>query len=381
MKRRDFIVGSTTALGIIIPALSRGATPCPPAELSVDGGSAVATSCEASSLTEIAAGLSPGQSSTSLNDSGMSSAARYTIQWCNRFHVDVQKGRAHLLGKNASSQGSERSNNLYDIGSNRWTSAVFGGDETGHVYESIAYDPARGEMYTGQWSGGSTLKRWALNSSLSSWTNPATSSFSDSINTSTQPSLGWHPNLFGAGDGGVLALRNENSSTTQVIAWRRSSNTWHTIANTTSGGMSGSYISNGAVEYIAAGDYAIASFPPGQGGKTYRIGRGSGGNPAAATQIANVPIHCGYTGQGNVGMLFDDPAGGDSAYILEKGGSNRVWKYGSGNWALKSYKHPFPGGSATSDGRWVVATCRTLGVFWGIAQATNIPSRIWRPND
>jgi hypothetical protein len=381
MKRRDFIVGSTTALGIIIPALSRGATPCPPAELSVDGGSTVATSCEASSLTEIAAGLSPGQSSTSLNDSGMSSSARYTIQWCNRFHVDVQKGRAHLLGKNASSQGSERSNNLYDIGSNRWTSAVFGGDETGHVYESIAYDPARGEMYTGQWSGGSTLKRWTLNSSLSSWTNPATSSFSGSINNSTQPSLGWHPNLFGAGDGGVLALRNESSSTTQVIAWRRSSNTWHTIANTTSGGMSGSYISNGAVEYIAAGDYAIASFSPGQGGKTYRIGRGSGGNPAAATQIDNVPIHCGYTGQGNVGMLFDDPAGGDSAYILEKGGSNRVWKYGSGNWALKSYKHPFPGGSATSDGRWVVATCRTLGVFWGIAQATNIPSRIWRPND
>jgi hypothetical protein len=380
MKRRDFIVGTTTAMGIVIPVLSRAATPCPPAALSIEGGSSVTTSCEESSLTEIAASLAPGQSSTSLNDSGMSSSARYTIQWCNRFHVDAQKGRAHLLGKNASSQGSERSNNLYDMSSNKWTSAMFGGDETGHVYESIAYDPARGEVYTGQWSGGRTLKRWTLNNSLSSWTDPATASFSDSINSSTQPSLCWHPNLFGAGDGGVLALRNDGSSTGQVIAWRRSSNTWHEIAGTSSGGMSGSYISNGAIEYIAGGDYAIASFPPDQGGKTYRIERGSGGKLGAATQIPDVPIHCGYTGQGNVGMLFDDPAGNDRAYILEKGGSNRVWKYGGGTWSLQSYKHPFPDGSATSEGRWVVATCRSLGVFWGIAQAAGTPSRIWRPN-
>jgi hypothetical protein len=385
MKRRDFLVGSmvgsTGVLGLMTSVLSRAATPCPPAELSIEGGSSVTTSCSATKLDELAASLAPGQSSTSLGDSGMSSLARYTIQWSNRFHVDVAHGRAHLLGKNASSQGSERSNNLYNIASNQWTSSVFGGDETGHVYESIGYDPARGELYTGQWNGGRTLKRWALNNPLSSWSDPATSNFSDSINTSTQPAVCWHPNLFGAGDGGILALKNEGSTSGVVIAWRRSTNTWHTIAGTSFSGMSGSYIANGSIEYIAAGNYCIATFPPGQGGKTFRINGGSGGNPGAATQIANVPIHCGYVGQGNVGMLFDDPAGRDTAYILEKGGSNRVWKYSGGGWVLKSYKHPFPAGVPTSECRWVAATCRGLGVFWSQAQATNTPSMLWRPND
>src|SRR6185437_8533398 len=44
MKRRDFIL-SAGATGLVIPALGRGATPCPPPQMSVAGGSTVTTNC------------------------------------------------------------------------------------------------------------------------------------------------------------------------------------------------------------------------------------------------------------------------------------------------------------------------------------------------
>jgi hypothetical protein len=44
MKRRDFIV-SASAAGIMIPVLGRAATPCPPPELNVSGGTTASTPC------------------------------------------------------------------------------------------------------------------------------------------------------------------------------------------------------------------------------------------------------------------------------------------------------------------------------------------------
>lgn len=382
MKRRDFLVGSTSMLGVMVPMLARAQTiPCPPPALSVDDQPAVESGCEPSALTEIAAALGAGQSSTALADTGLSSDALHAIQWCNRFHFDYSHGRAYLLGKDASSQGGERANCVYEMSSNQWTAAVWDADETGHVYESIAFDPMRSEVYTGQWRNGETLKRWKYGEPLTSWTDPATSRFGDYINSDTQPTLCWHPNLFGSNDGGVLVLKNSGTSRASVIAWRRSDNSWHTVPGTEVSGMSGSYLSNGAIEYVWGGDFCIASFSPGKGGTTFRIDAGSNGKLASAVQISDVPIHCGYTGTGNVGILIDDPAGGAAPYILEKGGSNRVWKYNAGNWFLKDYQHPFPDGRVETDPFWVVATCRPLGVFWSKSQSRNNPSYLWRPND
>jgi len=45
MKRRDLILGSA---GMLVPAIGRSATPCPPSQLSVAGGTSVATACPAS---------------------------------------------------------------------------------------------------------------------------------------------------------------------------------------------------------------------------------------------------------------------------------------------------------------------------------------------
>ena len=45
MKRRDFILGSTSMVGVIIPSLGWAAEPCPPPRVSLSGGSSVATAC------------------------------------------------------------------------------------------------------------------------------------------------------------------------------------------------------------------------------------------------------------------------------------------------------------------------------------------------
>jgi hypothetical protein len=58
MKRRDFIL-SAGATGLVIPALGRGATPCPPPQMSVAGGSTVTTSCGKSYSTNFPATENP----------------------------------------------------------------------------------------------------------------------------------------------------------------------------------------------------------------------------------------------------------------------------------------------------------------------------------
>lgn len=307
--------------------------------------------------------------------------AASTIQWVNRFHYDHAHGRAHLMGKNAASQGSQRSNNVYTASSNSWQSSTYGGSELGHVYESTAYDPSRGELYTGTWNQAPTLKRWTFGNPLSQWTDPATSAFSTYIDPDVQAPLCWFPNAFGPGDGAVLALRTQFYSDESVIAYRRSDDKWYTVPGT-SNSVSGEYQGNGAVVYCAGGNFVVAAFPPGQGGKTFRIPAGSGGSLGTATAISNVPLQCGYAGAGDVrGMLFDDPANGSAMYILEKGASNRVWKLSGTSWSQRSYTHPFPRGSATNDTSWIVASCNPIGVFWCLDNDSSTPTRLWKPND
>jgi hypothetical protein len=346
------------------------------------GGSVVLPVVDAGSspIAQAAAALQAGQSTTSLGANGLTQASLYTIQWENRFHYDHAHGLARLLGKNASSQGSERSHSQYDVQANRWAYAIYGGSELGHIYESQGYDAATSDIYTGTW-GQNTLKKWSFGSPLEVWIDPATADFGSTINPDTQPMLAWHPNLFGAGDGGILALQSSGTTAT-VIAWHKSTNAWSTLASTSHTVNSNSYISYGVVEYVRGGDFALAAFDPGGSGKTFRVAAGSGGALGALTEISPVPIRCGYAGDGdNVGILIDDPTGAPTPYILEKGGSNRVWRYGNGTWTLEAYAHPLPAGGPTTDTSWTVASCYPLGVFWSLRNTTQATSMLWRPND
>ncbi len=379
LKRREFLVGAAGMVGAGVPLLAFGQTrPCPVPELRV-GDSVVNTACGTSALETTAAGLAPGQSGTALGDSGLTSEALFTIQWVNRFHYDHGNGRAHLLGKNASSQGRERSNCVYDASTNRWQFEVFGGDETGHVYESFGYDPSQDTVYSGRWgSSPQPIQTWRFGSALSSWGVTRTAPWSFSNTNSTQPAICWHPNLFGPGDGGLIAIHYVSGSSVELVAWRRSTDTWSTISGSGSSASGGSP-QLGAIEYVRSGNYAMATFAT---GRSFTIAAGSGGSTAAAAQVQDPPIACRHAGAGNnVGILIDDPTGRAGPYILEKGGANRVWRWINGSWSLRSYTHPLPDGSATDDTNWAVASMYPLGVFWARSNRNSSPSRLWRPND
>ena len=229
--RRSFLISASGTIAGAASVMGRAASiPCPPPSISVSGGGTAVSTCSSNgggALAALAASLAAGASSLTLGDSGLDQNAANTIQWANRFHYDSARGRAHMLGKNASATGSQRSNCLYNSATNTWTSAVFGGNELGHVYESIAYDPAQSEVYSGTWAA-STLKKWKYGSALDSWIDPV-ATYSAQFTADTQPALCWHPNLFGPGDGGLLAIK-ASSATATLGAWRRSSGTWTTVA-------------------------------------------------------------------------------------------------------------------------------------------------------
>jgi len=278
----------------------------------------------------------------------------------------------------------------YDERSNSWMYASSKHEEKGHVYESLAFDRQTAEIYTGYYpaaplAASGALKKLAPDASLVDWQSPATAGFGVMINNVNQPALCWHPNLFGSADGGVLALHKPNGPAV-VIAWRKRTNTWHSLdeTSTTMTRADGqTYTGNGAIEYVRGGDYCIASFNPTQGGKSWRINAGSGGALSKAVQIEDVPVRCGYlSGDPPAGVLIDDPTGAPTPYILEKGGSSRVWKYEAGNWTQKGYKHLLPMGTVGNGvGGWAVASCYPLGVFWSRGGRSGTPSLLWRPND
>jgi hypothetical protein len=378
MDRRAFLtmgvgVGASVAYSSGVSA----AVPCSPQPFLIDGQVTTVTNCTpfvpgTDQLANLAATLSAGALSTALGDTGFSQQALNTIQWANRFFYDADRHTAHLLGKNASSGGRERSNCRYDAIANTWTTAVYGGVELGHVYESIAYDPASGDLYSGTWAS-SAVKKWRAGSGLSTWLDPV-ATYSGEMSDSTQPTLCWNPNLFGTGDGGLLAIA-ASASGTRLIALRKSTGVWSVVSGIADS-VSGDYPQYGAIEYIRSGNYCIVALDPGGGGGTYRIASGTGGSLPSATRIANVPIKCGYVGEGAVGILIDSPTAGGAPYILEKGGSSRVWRYSGSSWALQSYSHPLEG----LNENWVVASVYPHGVFWSQDDGAGTPSRVWRPN-
>jgi len=338
------------------------------------------TISSASALGTRAASLQPGNSSTELGDNSgsLSSVLLYPIQWENTFYYDQARGFAYILGKDAG--GGPRSTLLYNEATNTWSGANYAATEAGHIYESMAFDPATGDVYNGHWNG-STFQKVSPEVSLTAFTE-ATSSFSSVSRVSLQPACAWHPNLFGTGDGGlvVAGAQTDNDQIAKVVAWRKATNTWSEFTETTHTTSSG----NGAMydagaEYCRGGDSVYVSYRAGAGGRTYRIPAGSGGVKGTAVQISNPPVDLTYPSSSGarVGALVDDPSGGSYPYILGRHGTKNVWKFNGTSWVDMGFLHPFS--DPNGDYYWVVASCYPYGVFWGRGNSTGQPSKLWRP--
>lgn len=376
MNRRSFLVDTIGGLTLIAPVFARGqARPCPPPTFSI-GDQQASTICGgATELARVASGLSAGQSAA-LGDTGLDSTSRYPIQWQNRFFYDSTRNLAFMLGK--AEGGADYFVYRFDESTNGWTFSNSSTSEKGHIYESFGFDPATADCYLGKWAG-SALKK--VNPLTDTWTNPVTPNYGGGISPDIQTAMAWHPNLYGAGDGGLI-VQVSVSASGRLSAWRKSTNSWADIGGATwtiSGGDYGAY--RGAVLYVRGGDYCISTTPAAAGGKTWKIPAGSGGSLGTATQMTGdgvPPVSCSYIGGsgGPVGALLDNPTGTNAPYILEKLGSSRVWKWNGSTWA-EIGTHPFAGLSSDGSG-WTAASCYPLGVFIGRGN-TPAPMRVWKP--
>jgi hypothetical protein len=326
--------------------------------------------------------LAPGQSTADIDgtngSSGLTAEALGTVQWVNRFFYDHERKRAIVHGKYASGQGSPaggRATMVYDAAANTWdSSAVFhfnGVAHIGHVYESITYDPKEQRLYGGSYtSSAAPIYYWTHGTPYDQWGTTAVTPWPLNSN-SVQPVLGWHPNLFGPGDGGLVVIRLVSGTTMQLVTWRRRTDTW--TANLV---QSTAPSAHGAMTYCRHLDALFATHA---NGNTYRINAGADGLAATPIQIANPPILCRHMGGGdNYGILIDDPSGRGGPYILEKGGNSQVWKYVGTTWT-EIAGHPFQPAS-TSDTDWCVASCYPLGVFMCRRDTATPTQLLWRPS-
>lgn len=343
-------------------------------------------------LANLAGSLSLGASSSALGDSGFTlgdiggaKGPLHGIQWQNVFYYDAANARAVMLSK--SENTTARSPvwlSRYNATTNTWSASEDGSDPLGHVYESVAYDPATPRVFNGDWAA-AYIKYANPTVAPVSWAQSANTPSSVALTDSVQPAMAWHPNAFGSGQGGLMVM-NGRSTAGSILCYRPSNNSWATVngsAWTYSGSNSAAYI--GTLRYIAGGDYVMAvCFTDNSNMRTIKIPAGSGGTTlGTATVIANPPIPCTYCDQSgsNIGVILDNPhpTRTDSAYILEKAGSRRVWKWNGAAWSqLSGVTHPFQG-YANGSTAWTCASCYPHNVFWAKGYDTTT-SLIWKPN-
>lgn len=295
------------------------------------------------------------------------------LDWQARWHWDATRGLGWLLCKTAGTTAPHllfrytAATHTWDLVFNAFET-FGGGSGSGHGNDGSALDPATGDLYflalyaerVSKWTG-------------TGWTNATGNVMGPgySANTDYPNSLCWHPNLYGAGDGGLIT-----SFQTRLTAWRKSlgSGAGFTQIHT----------------LPSKQDYGQAAYCPAFDGVVVTAGTSSRAchiiTPGpTVTRIQDTPVTVSVAANiaSNMSRIFATPTG--TAAIFEYGGQRRVWQYvhSSQSWALQAWgSHPLslPG---SAEGAWPTAFISNLGIYWALRMAnggTSPPdSLIWRP--
>lgn len=317
MKRRDFMAASGAVVTTVLSDSLHAAVPCPP---SFDGVSETQCPAGNSSLAARAAQLGLGQSDLNIEELRNTAASvfsqRYDISWCSVLsHYDANRREIQYMGKSQSSQNGRYVHYIYSEESQSWrTTGTNLGSGTGHVY-TCAFDPDRGEFFFLDW-GANRVRRY--DRADDSWSDtPANGNLPGGYDWNS--GMVYHPNLFGAGDGGLIFCPSF-ASNAQV--WRRSTNSWSTL----NGVSAQNGLNNGAQGiYIPGLDAAMIA---GFSGSAYRIDAGSGGTVGSVSDLGdqgtpNIGWSSGRSSGGGKAVI--DPNNPSRVLVLEFGGSSRVW--------------------------------------------------------
>jgi len=391
MKRRSFL---KSAVGTIASAsildISVAAKPCPP-ELS--GATSSSCSARSGSLAEAASSIGPGQS-VQFTKNILQNVR--DIQWnCQTIFYDRLRSEIQYMGKPASSQpgGTEHSHYLYSEVTDSWTAIARPlATGFGHIW-SITFDESSGTLYYGQ---NAFNRLWifdrsagAVRASWSQGSDTVTDTGQDLTSGGLGAQLiGWHPNLFGPGEGGVYA-----QGAFRAFAYNPRIDRWSLLMDDYfTSGTGFRDRNNGQMLYLPAIDSLIVF--SGENGN-------SGGDPALliaagagnATNIitegygtvtSEPPIEIrgagGYANQGHIVAHPDDP---NRLLCLDEHGTSRVWDstdYGA-TWDLKAYTHPFQAMNNLSAGEYTVGTIAPHGVVIGMtSDESGGETVLWKPN-
>jgi hypothetical protein len=202
-------------------------------------------------LSDAASALSAGQS---VNFTANDKQNQWDIQWVlETIFYDLARAELQYVGKPASGQSLEYSHYLYSESTDTWT-AVARPESTGigHVW-SCTFNPATGDYYYGI-NVFNTMRKFtrAQGVSSSSWSSTSSASstgFNLSEGNIGAAPLGWHPNLFGAGQGGVYT-----QSAFRAFAYNPSTDSWSVISTGFGGGTAFRDRNNGQCLYLPGPD-------------------------------------------------------------------------------------------------------------------------------
>jgi hypothetical protein len=291
------------------------------------------------------------------------------------------------MGKPASGQIAGNVFHHYDYNEttdtwvNDYTGNIDGAPTSnGHIW-AHAYDPATGDYYIivnnrdSVWRWDYTSKTWVETPDM------------PLVNASSAP-MGWHPNLFGQGDGGVI-VRNTRGS----VAWRRSTNLWQIVQTASSGDPNWERGGGADYAYFPSDDTVFVG--SGNGSNSFRQGQifNAGSAGIADTNPVQTPDHpllnYGAGAGGQAMKIVEDPIIPERLIGLETRPAWRIWTSTDHGltWTLQSGAHPFQnlGDAAVAGGnnQWTCGSLPVYNVIWGLYSGHDgggADSLLWRPD-
>jgi hypothetical protein len=371
VKRREFLLGSAGTIGIVTPHLLLGATPCPPPAVRANSGSPMPTNCPDpnSTLAQACASLGSNQSVEfpSGANTGFNEAE---ISWETAFYHDDVNGLCQLMAKPANADRAW-SHAYYTLATGTWARGGSGmWDNSGHIYGNFTMDFTTGDVFVSRATQGSDAPRrlrW-YKRVQGNWNSvaPVNQDIYSGAMENHANGIGYHPNLYGPGDGG--AIWNEQAN---VHFWRKSTDGRESV-----GYAYGTYGEKEGANCYHPGLNAV--FVGGSnGGDLMRVTPNSsaGGRPVV-TNMGRPPISTGghsHESGSNFGSLHVHPGNPSKLMIVETAGS-RVYTSTNGSTWTQAGNHPFG-----KTPRVVCSLRGGLGCLWAVGHNGSAFSTLWKP--
>jgi hypothetical protein len=282
------------------------------------------------------------------------------LSWETSFYHDDIHGVAHLMAKPAGQEQAWK-HEIYDIATSTWTvfdDGMF--DAQGHIYGNFSMDHTTGDLWltVGDWGLGSEKRPYRFTQSSQTW-----ALFGNVYTGGTESHMNgvvYHPNLYGSGDGGVVVLQ-QNSSSSMALFWRLSTGVVQTAGSDYAGEKEGGGVYLPGLDAVFIG----ASAPNGELIKV--TPHATPGSTPVLTAMGQPPIRVqgaahGFPGaNAGFGSLHVHPSDPDLLLLMETDGQRAYTSPDGDNWTQLA-DHPI-----TEKPR-VMAQLRGTSCMWAVGR-------------